>query len=93
MARAKIVLSVIAALFLINADRGWARGPGGGGPPGLAGGTHSGPGFSGSTPSGWNSPGLRTGWVNGQPPGFTQGKKKGWHRGTLFGTAPPGWQR
>jgi len=93
-----IIGTALLAFTAISASSAVARGPGGGGPPGLASGgppgfAAHGQGFSGGTPPGWNSPGLKQGWVNGQPPGFTKGKKKGWYQGTLSGSAPPGWQR
>lgn len=97
MSRLGIRLATGAALLVMTANAAWAR-PGGGGPPPWAGGgRHSfsagGPGFTGETPPGWSSRGLRRGWIDGRPRGFGKGKKRGWHRGSFSGSAPPGWQR
>jgi hypothetical protein len=61
-------------------------GPRGGGPPAFAGG----PSFSGNMPPALGH-GHRTGFTNGQPPGWSGGKKLGWgcKPGTP-GCVPPG---
>lgn len=43
--------------------------------------------WTGGMPPGFSSPGLRRGWVNGQPRGWTQGQKRGWNGSAV----PPGW--
>jgi len=45
-------------------------------------------GWSGGTPPGFSSRGLKRGWVDGHPRGWTKGRKRGWHGGTT----PPGWR-
>jgi hypothetical protein len=72
------------------AGRGGGGGPpsfaagGGGGPPSSAAGqsaapTSSGATFSNGNPPGFSSEGNRTGFENGEPKGWTEGKKKGWN--------------
>ena len=61
MSKSTVFFAVAAALAVMTANVASARGPGGGGPPGLGGGgppgfAAVGPGFTGGTPPGWSSP-------------------------------------
>ena len=82
--RSTFVLALSLATLTMAATHASARGgPGGGGPPGHAGGPLT---WQGSNPPGF-SQGGKTGWNNGSvPPGWSKGKKKGW-RGR---NVPPG---
>jgi hypothetical protein len=68
-----IVITGALALAIAAAPAALAKGPGGGGPPGLAGGS----------PPGFGSAGLRTGWGGANhPPGWSRGQKRGWINGS-----------
>lgn len=90
--RNSLVMGIAGALAFAFAmtPAAFAKGPGGGGPPGLAGKGA----FASGSPHGFASGGNRTGWTGNTPPGWSHGKKKGWGctPGSV-GCKPPGLRR